>query len=120
MIGFDGYINELYETDNAKLLGYEIRETFTKWSITATYHTHWFNLNNISGITSVKAIKNEESTYGLGGNNNHNIYLNGSSSIFQPTYNTKLFVQTSGKFAVIMNAIRKITSRAKEENFHTL
>ncbi|MDD3841544.1 MAG: InlB B-repeat-containing protein [Bacilli bacterium] len=100
MIGFDGYINELYKTDDAKLLGYEIRETFTKWAITSTYHTLWFNLNNISGITSVKAIKNEESTYGLGGNNNHNIYLNGSSSIFQPTYNTKLFVQTSRKYDV--------------------
>lgn len=102
MPGFTGYINELYKTSEGKLLGYEVRETFTKWGITATYHTLWFNLNNISGINSVKAIKNENSTYGLGGNNNHDIYLNNSASIFEPTYNTKLGVKTSRKYDVEM------------------
>ena len=100
MPGFTGYINELYKTSEGKLLGYEVRETFTKWGVTATYHTLWFNLNNISGITNVKAIKNEESTFGLGANNNHDIYLNNSSSIFEPTYNTKLMVKTSRKYDV--------------------
>lgn len=102
MPGFTGYINELYKTSEGKLLGYEVRETFTKWGVEATYHTLWFNLNNISGITSVKAIKNDESTFGLGANNNHDIYLNGSSSIFEPTYNKKLLVTTSRKYDVEM------------------
>ena len=102
MPGFTGYINELYKTSEGKLLGYEVRETFTKWGVTATYHTLWFNLNNITGINSVKAIKNDESTYGLGANNNHNIYLNGSDSIFEPTYNKKLMVTTSRKYDVEM------------------
>ena len=102
MPGFTGYINELYKTDEGKLLGYEVRETFTKWGITATYHTLWFNLNNITGINSVKAIKNDETTFGLGANNNHDIYLNGSSSIFEPTYNYKLVVKTSRKYDVEM------------------
>lgn len=100
MPGFTGYINELYKTSEGKLLGYEVRETFTKWGITATYHTLWFNLNNISGINNVKAIKNEESTFGLGANNNHDIYLNNSASIFEPTYNTKVLVKTSRKYDV--------------------
>ena len=100
--GFTGYINELYKTDEGKLLGYEIRESFTKWGITATYHTLWFNLCDISGITSVKAVKNESTTYGLGGQNNYDIYLNGSSSIFEPVYNTKLTVKTSRKYDVEM------------------
>ena len=102
MPGFEGYINELYKTDQGKLLGYEVRETFTKWGITATYHTLWFNLNNISGINNVKAIKNEESTYGLGANNNHDIYLNNSGTIFEPTYNKVYLVNTSRKYDVEM------------------
>ena len=102
MPGFTGYINELYKTNQGRLLGYEVRETFTKWGFEATYHTLWFNLNNITGINSVKAIKNENSTYGLGANNNHDIYLNGSDSIFEPTYNKKLMVQTSRKYDVEM------------------
>ena len=102
MPGFTGYINELYKTDEGKLLGYEVRETFTKWGITATYHTLWFNLCDISGITSVKAVKNDSTTFGLGGQNNHDIYLNGSSSIFEPTYNKKLGVSTSRKYDVEM------------------
>ena len=102
MPGFTGYINELYKVDEGKLLGYEVRESFTKWGVTATYHTLWFNLCDISGITSVKAIKNDSTTFGLGGQNNHDIYLNGSASIFEPTYNSKLTVKTSRKYDVEM------------------
>ena len=102
MPGFTGYINELYKTNQGRLLGYEVRETFTKWGVTATYHTLWFNLNNISGIVNVKAIKNDETTFGLGANNNHDIYLNNSTTIFEPTYNTKLMVKTSRKYDVEM------------------
>ena len=49
-IGATGYINELYLTQQGKLLGYEIREEISS----VTYNTLWFNLNNISGITNVK------------------------------------------------------------------
>lgn len=102
MPGFAGYINELYRTEEGKLLGYEVRETFTKWAITATYHTLWFNLNNISGINNVKAIPTGEVSTGLGAQNPHEIYLNNSASIFEPTYNTKLGVKTSRKYDVEM------------------
>ena len=102
MPGFTGYINELYKTDEGKLLGYEVREEFTKWGISATYHTLWFNLNNITGINSVKAIPTGEISTGLGADNPHNIYLNGSESIFVPSYNKKLLVNTSRKYDVEM------------------
>jgi len=95
MPGFAGYINELYKTDEAKLLGYEVRETFEKWGFEQTYNSLFFNLNNISGINNIKAIKNDNSTFGLGANNNHDIYLNNSSSIFEPTFNSVLFVPVS-------------------------
>ena len=100
--GFTGYINELYRADEGRLLGYEIRETFTKWGFESTYHTLWFNLCDIAGINCVKAVKNDSSTYGLGGENNHDVYLNGSASIFTPAYNTKLGVKTSRKYDVEM------------------
>lgn len=100
MPGFTGFINELYETDEGKLLGYEVRETFEKWGFEKTYHTLWFNLNNISGISSVKAVDNGNTTFGLGGENNHDIYLNGSSELFEPTHNKVVFVETSRKYDV--------------------
>lgn len=99
MPGFTGYINELYETEVGKLLGYEVRETFTKWGISATYHTLWFNLNNINGISSVKAIPTGEISTGLGADNPHEIYLNGNESIFTPAYNRKV-IKTSRKYDV--------------------
>lgn len=102
MPGFTGFINELYNTSSGKLLGYEVREELNKWGVTATYHTLWFNLNNITGITSVKSVENGETSFGLGAKNNHDIYLNGSSSIFTPAYNKKLGVKTSRKYDVEM------------------
>ena len=84
MPGFKGYINELYRTNEGKLLGYEILETL----LAAEYHTLWFNLNDIVGINNVKAIKNDSSTYGLGGKNPHDIYLNDNAEIFEPARNT--------------------------------
>lgn len=103
MPGFTGYINELYKTDQGKLLGYEVRETFTKWGFEATYHTLWFNLNNITGITNVKAISNGSVDPH---ENNHDIYLNNSASIFEPTKNEKkvalVTIKTSRKYDVEM------------------
>ena len=92
MIGFDGYINELYLTDQGKLLGYEIKETKSL----VTYNTLWFNLNNITNITNVKAIKKESA----GDKNPHEIYLNNSADVFEPMYNKKLGVKTSRKYDV--------------------
>lgn len=86
--GFTGYINELYKTEEGKLLGYEIRETASFPLIgEKTYHTLWFNLNNISGINSVKAVKNGSTAGGIGSGNPYDVYLNNDSSKFEPTKN---------------------------------
>ena len=76
IIGFTGYINELYLTGQGKLLGYEIREKFSA----LTYNTLWFNLNNISGINNVKIADDK-------------IYVNNSADEFA----TKKFGGVSGK-----------------------
>ncbi len=97
MVTFDSYINELYLASEGKLLGYEIREEKTIAGVTATYNTLWFNIWDIRGINSIKvtdktdANKSSRSTV--------DVYLNGSTTLFSPTYNTKL-VKTSRKYDV--------------------
>lgn len=100
LVGFKGYINELYKTNEGKLLGYKVRETLTIAGISGQYNTLWFNLNNISGINSVKAVENENNTGTYSNKNPHDIYLNGSASKFEPTYNKKFGVNTSRKYDV--------------------
>lgn len=100
LVGFKGYINELYKTNEGKLLGYEVRETLTIAGVSGQYNTLWFNLNNISGINSVKAVENENNTGTYSNKNPHDIYLNGSASKFEPTYNKKFGINTSRKYDV--------------------
>lgn len=59
MIGFDGYICELYNKTTGKLISYEVRETKTVsipivGDVSVTFDTLWFDLADVSGITSVK------------------------------------------------------------------
>ncbi len=96
--GFKGYINELYKADQGKLLGYKVKETFTKWGFEKTYNTLWFNLNNITGINNVKAIPNGSVDPH---ENNHDIYLN-NGLLFEPKKNTVGFINTSRKYDVEM------------------
>ncbi|MCH5155578.1 MAG: InlB B-repeat-containing protein [Clostridiales bacterium] len=57
--GFDGYISELYNSNTGKLISYEVRET----NSVATFNTLWFDLADISGINSIKAVPKEENEY---------------------------------------------------------
>ncbi len=50
MIGFTGYINELYGTESGRMIGYEVREELSS----IVYNTLWFDLKDYSGITSIK------------------------------------------------------------------
>jgi hypothetical protein len=97
---FDGYINELYSSTSGKLLGFEVRETLTFASVTKQYDTLWFNLNEFSGFTSIKAIKNDNALSLTSTKNAHDIYVNGSSKIFKPMYNKVLMVETSRKYDI--------------------
>lgn len=72
LIGFTGYINELYDVNTGKLLGYEVQETLSA----VKYDTLWFNLNDIGGITSIKYQKTEDK-------NPAKIFINGSSTAWE-------------------------------------
>ena len=67
--GFSGYISELYNKNTGKLLGYEVRETKSLAGKSVTFNTLWFDLSDISGISSVKYDAE-----------NKKFYVNGSSS----------------------------------------
>jgi uncharacterized repeat protein (TIGR02543 family) len=73
MMGWAGTIVELYSVDTGEMLGYEVRETFSS----VTYNTLWFNLDDTSGITTIKGV-----TAPLENNNPHLIYVNGSATVF--------------------------------------
>ncbi len=59
IVGFNDYINELYLTEEGKLLGYEIMEEKTVLGVSVQFNTLWFNLPNISGINNIKYIEND-------------------------------------------------------------
>ena len=98
MVAFDGYINELYLKNEGKLLGYEVREELTISGVKGTYNTLWFNLWDINGINSVKVT--DKSSANKSAKSTVDVYLNGSSKLLSPTYNTKLTVKTSRKYDI--------------------
>jgi hypothetical protein len=98
MTGFDGYINELYSANEGRLLGYEVREELTYAGVTGTYNTLWFNLWDIQGINSVKVTDKTDAN--KSGKSTVDVYLNGSSTLLSPTYNTKFSVKTSRKYDI--------------------
>ena len=99
MTEFDGYINELYSAKEGRLLGYEVREELTIAGVTGTYNTLWFNLWDIQGINSVKVTDKTDSN--KSGKSTVDVYLNGSSKMLSPTYNTKPIIgKTSRKYDI--------------------
>lgn len=99
MTAFDGYINELYSANEGRLLGYEVREELTIAGVTGTYNTLWFNLWDIQGINSVKVTDKTDSN--KSGKSTVDVYLNGSSKMLSPTYNTKPIIgKTSRKYDI--------------------
>lgn len=66
MVGFTGYINELYCVDDGRLIGYEVQETLSK----LVYNTLWFNLEDIAGISSVRhSIVKDKDVFFINGSN---------------------------------------------------
>lgn len=64
----EGYM-EVYNNENARLVGCQVKETVKK----IEYDTMWYNLWDISGIRSIKAL-NE-----MNGDNLNTIYINGNA-----------------------------------------
>jgi len=98
IIGFSGYINELYLANEGRMIGYEVREELTVAGVTGTYNTLWFNLWDIQGISSVKVTDKTESN--KSSKSTVDVYLNGSDNLLSPTYNSKLGVKTSRKYDI--------------------
>ncbi|MBE6533573.1 MAG: hypothetical protein E7678_01195 [Ruminococcaceae bacterium] len=69
IIGFTGYITEVYDVDSGRLVGYEVQETLSA----IVYNTLWFNLSDIDGINSIKYIPKTENTAAK-------LYINSSST----------------------------------------
>lgn len=97
MLAFTGYVNELYKADEGRLIGYEVREEKTIAGVTAQYNTLWFNLSDISEITSVRV--NNKTDTNESSRSTVDVYINGSTSLFVPTYNKK-FIKTSRKYDI--------------------
>ena len=72
MVGFTGYITELYKTENGKLLGYEVQESLSS----IIYNTLWFNLSDIGGINTIKYQP-------ASGNTPDKVFINGSSAAWE-------------------------------------
>ena len=103
MVGFAGYVNELYLANSGRLLGYEVREEKTitvpvLGDLTGTYHTLWFNLWDIDEIETIKVTDKTDANQSS--RSTVDVYLNGSSTLFSPTYNTKLTRPTSRKYDI--------------------
>ena len=96
MVGFDGYINELYSANEGRLLGYEVREELIVAGVSGTYNTLWFNIWDIQGINSIKITDKSDSNNS--GKSNVDVYINGSSTMLSPTYNSKFGIKTSRKY----------------------
>ena len=98
MVGFDGYINELYSANEGRLLGYEVREELIVAGVSGTYNTLWFNIWDIQGINSIKITDKSDSNNS--GKSNVDVYINGSSTMLSPTYNSKFGIKTSRKYDI--------------------
>lgn len=68
IIGFNNYICELYDAEDGRMIGYEVREEKS----VLRFDTLWFNLDQFSGITSIKyreKTDSQEAAFFLNGSN---------------------------------------------------
>lgn len=99
IIGFTNVISELYNVKTGKLLGYEVSENLKS----IEYNTLWFDLANISGITSVKYGSNNEGE-------EKDIYVNGNSDPFT--------AKLCGISAVLKAASRRFDIELRKQYFY--
>lgn len=86
LLGFKGYVCEVYDRDSGNLLGYEVRETLSK----LTFHTYWFDFADLDGFRSLQYVpKNgEEAAYFL---------VNGSAKKWEPKNVGGLSLKTASR-----------------------
>ena len=72
----NGY-EEVYSSKTGKFISVEALESV----LLKDYDTFWVNLSDVTGITNVKAVSNDSVSPTK---NNHDVYINNSTSIFAP------------------------------------
>ena len=93
----NGY-EEVYSSKTGEFLAAEVIEN----NKLVEFDTYWVNLFDIKGINNLKAVANGDLRPD---NNQHDVYLNNSSSKFEPAYNKILGVNTSRKFDIEMKTV---------------
>lgn len=108
--GFTGYISEVYDVKNGKMLGYEVRETLSA----ITYNTLWFDLSDISGIDSIKFTEKTDTEDAA-------FYVNGSSEKWQNKKVGGLSLKTaSRRFDIEFRTQYFYTYNAETEEYEAL
>ena len=97
--GFKNYISELYNATTGKLISYEVRETQSVAGVSVTFNTLWYDLYDISGITSIK--------YDVDGKK---FYVNGSAKAWE--------VKKVGGFS-LKNQSRRFDIEFRTQYFYT-
>jgi hypothetical protein len=100
MLGFSGVINELYNVNNGKLLGYSVRETLSA----ITYNTMWVSLENQNGIQQIKRVDEAN------GSNPDTVYVNQNNDPF--------IAKTVGGFS-LKKASRRYDIEFRTQYFYT-
>ena len=74
LIGFTGYICEVYDKNNGKLVGYEVLETVSLPVVgDINLNTLWFNIADVDGINSIRYVEKTDTTDAA-------FYINGAST----------------------------------------
>ena len=98
---------EVYSTQTGEMISAEVEESV----LISDYDTHWVNVYDVSGINSVKAVKNDVDKNPT--KNQNDIYVNGSQDVFVPEYNTVAFVKTSRHYDIEMREVYYVVKKVE-------
>ena len=73
MLGFDGYICELYNAETGEMIAYEVQESAGD---NLVYNTIWFDLSKVEGINSIMHVPASK-------DRKEQFYVNGSSTAWE-------------------------------------
>lgn len=76
IVGFNNTICEVYDISTGRLIGYEISETQQISGIAVNFDTLWFNLNDVTGINTIKYIPKTDTSEAK-------LYINGSTDVWK-------------------------------------
>lgn len=112
MLGAEGRVVEMYSAATGKYIAGKVYEE----SI-GNYNTYWFPIENVSGVTSVKAEKNS----GISVQNPHKIYINRSSEQFHAKKVGGFGADTlSRRYDIEMKTVYYYVYDAQQEKFEKI